>query len=54
MRSWFEALLDVIPSLANILLVVIGAAQIQSSDLTVGEFSSVDLPVHAARAARCG
>jgi ATP-binding cassette, subfamily B, bacterial len=40
MRSWFEGLLDVIPSLANILLVVIGAARIQSSDLTVGEFSS--------------
>ncbi len=39
-RSWFEALLDVIPSLANILLVVIGALRIQSSDLTVGEFSS--------------
>ena len=39
-RSWFEGLLDVIPSLANISLVVIGAARIQSSDLTVGEFSS--------------
>jgi len=39
-RSWFEALLDVIPSLANVVIVVIGAARIQSSDLTVGEFSS--------------
>ncbi len=39
-RSWFEGFLDVIPSLANITLVVIGAARIQSSDLTVGEFSS--------------
>ena len=39
-RSWFEGLLDVIPSLANILLVVIGAARIQTNDLSVGEFSS--------------
>ncbi len=40
-RSWFEALLDVIPSLANISLVVIGALRVESGDLTVGEFSSV-------------
>jgi ATP-binding cassette, subfamily B, bacterial len=40
MRSWFEALLEVIPSLANILLVVIGATRVRSGDLTVGEFSS--------------
>ena len=39
-RSWFEGLLDVVPSLANILLVVIGAARIRSNDLSVGEFSS--------------
>ena len=39
-RSWFEGLLDVIPSLANILLVVIGAARIRTNDLSVGEFSS--------------
>lgn len=39
-RSWFEALLDVIPSLANILLVVIGAARIRTGDVSVGEFSS--------------
>ncbi len=38
-RSWFEALLDVIPSLANILLVVIGAARIRTGDVSVGEFS---------------
>ena len=30
-RSWFEGLLDVVPSLANILLVVIGAARIRSA-----------------------
>jgi len=41
MRSWFEALLDVIPSLTNIGLVVIGAMRVQSGDVTVGEFSSV-------------
>ena len=40
-RSWFEALLDVIPALANISLVVIGAIRVDSGDLTVGEFSSV-------------
>jgi ABC-type multidrug transport system fused ATPase/permease subunit len=41
LRSWFEALLDVIPSLTNILLVVIGALRVRSGDVTVGEFSSV-------------
>jgi ATP-binding cassette, subfamily B, bacterial len=41
LRSWFEALLDVIPSLTNILLVVIGAIRVRSGDVTVGEFSSV-------------
>ena len=40
-RSWFEALLDVIPSLANIALVVIGAVRVGSGDVTVGEFTSV-------------
>jgi ABC-type multidrug transport system fused ATPase/permease subunit len=40
-RSWFEALLDVIPSLTNILLVVLGAIRVDSGDMTVGEFSSV-------------
>jgi ABC-type multidrug transport system fused ATPase/permease subunit len=40
-RSWFEALLDVIPSLANIGLVVIGAVRVDSGDMTVGEFASV-------------
>ena len=41
MRSWFEALLDLIPTLTNIALVVIGAVRVQSGDVTVGEFSSV-------------
>lgn len=41
LRSWFEALLDVIPSLTNILLVVIGAVQVKAGNVTVGEFSSV-------------
>ena len=40
LRSWFEALLDVIPSLANIGLVVLGAVRVSSGDATVGEFSS--------------
>jgi len=40
-RSWFEALLEVIPSLTNILLVVIGAVRVRSGDVTVGEFTSV-------------
>jgi ABC-type multidrug transport system fused ATPase/permease subunit len=41
LRSWFEALLDVMPSLTNILLVVLGALRVRSGDVTVGEFSSV-------------
>ncbi len=41
LRSSFEALLDVIPSLTNILLVVVGALQVRSGDVTIGEFSSV-------------
>jgi ABC-type multidrug transport system fused ATPase/permease subunit len=41
LRSWFEALLDVIPSLTNILLVVIGALRVRSGDVTVGEFASI-------------
>ncbi|MDX2379133.1 MAG: ABC transporter ATP-binding protein [Acidimicrobiia bacterium] len=41
LRSWFEALLDVIPSLTNIALVVLGAIRVDSGDVTVGEFTSV-------------
>ena len=40
-RSWFEALLDVIPSMANIAMVVIGAIRVDSGDITVGEFAGV-------------
>lgn len=41
LRSWFEALLDVIPSLTNILLVVIGAFRVRSGDITIGEMTGV-------------
>lgn len=41
LRSWFEALLDVMPSLTNILLVAIGAWRVRSGDVTIGEFTSV-------------
>jgi ATP-binding cassette subfamily B protein len=41
MRSWFEALLDLIPTLTNIALVVIGAVRVESGDVTIGEFASV-------------
>jgi ABC-type multidrug transport system fused ATPase/permease subunit len=40
-RSGFEALLDVIPSLTNIVLVVLGARRVDAGDVTVGEFTSV-------------
>ena len=41
MRSWFESLLDLIPTLTNICLVVIGALRVSTGDVTIGEFSSV-------------
>jgi ATP-binding cassette subfamily B protein len=41
LRSWFEALLDVIPSLTNILLVVIGSVRVRSGDISIGELSGV-------------
>ena len=41
MRSWFEAILDVIPSLTNILLVLLGSMRVRSGDLEVGELSGV-------------
>jgi ABC-type multidrug transport system fused ATPase/permease subunit len=41
LRSLFEAVLDVMPSLTNIVLVVIGAYRVRSGDVTIGEFSSV-------------
>lgn len=40
LRGTFEALLDVIPSLTNIGLVVLGAMRVDSGDVTVGEFSA--------------
>jgi ATP-binding cassette subfamily B protein len=39
LRGTFEALLEVIPSLTNIGLVVLGAARIRSGDMTIGELS---------------
>lgn len=41
LRSWFEALLDLVPSLTNVFLVVLGAIRVDSGDITVGEFSAV-------------
>ena len=41
MRTWFEALQDVVPAVTNILLVLLGAARVRSGDVTVGEFTSV-------------
>ena len=40
-RSWFDALTDMIPALANIALVLLGAIRVESGDLTIGEFTSV-------------
>ncbi len=40
LRGTFEALLDVLPSMANVGLVLLGAARVRSGHLTVGELSS--------------
>jgi ATP-binding cassette subfamily B protein len=40
LRGTFEALLDVLPSLTNVGLVLIGAYRVRSGELTVGELSS--------------
>jgi ATP-binding cassette, subfamily B, bacterial len=40
LRSTFEALLDCIPNLVNILLIIGGAYRIRSGDMTVGELLS--------------
>ncbi len=40
LRGTFEALLDVVPSLTNVGLVLLGAYRVQSGDLTIGELSS--------------
>jgi ABC-type multidrug transport system fused ATPase/permease subunit len=39
-RSTFEALLDGVPSLVNILLLVIGAMRVESGSMSVGELTS--------------
>lgn len=41
LRTWFEALQDVVPALTNIGLVLLGAVRVRSGDVTVGEFTSV-------------
>lgn len=40
LRGTFEALLDVLPSLTNVGLVVVGAARVEAGAITVGELSS--------------
>ena len=40
LRGTFEALLDVLPSMTNVGLVVLGAFRVRSGDVTVGELSS--------------
>ncbi len=40
LRATFEAALDALPSLANVVIVVIGANRVESGDLTVGELTS--------------
>ena len=40
LRGTFEALLDVLPSMTNVGLVLLGAARVSSGDLTVGQLSS--------------
>lgn len=39
-RSTFEALLDAVPSLVNVLLLIVGAHRVQSGALSVGELTS--------------
>lgn len=41
LRTWFEALQDVLPAMTNIVLVLLGAIRVRSGDVTVGEFTSV-------------
>lgn len=41
LRATFEAMLEVIPSLTNVGLVVLGAQRIRTGDITVGELSSI-------------
>ena len=39
-RSIFEAMLDVVPTLINVLLIVLGAFRVKSGDMSVGDLSS--------------
>lgn len=39
-RATFEMALDMVPSLANLLLMVVGATRVRSGDVTVGELAS--------------
>jgi len=39
-RSVFEAMLDVVPTLLNILLIVLGAFRVKSGEMSVGDLSS--------------
>jgi ATP-binding cassette, subfamily B, bacterial len=41
LRGTFDAVLDALPSLANVAIVVVGAYRVDSGDLTVGELTSV-------------
>lgn len=41
LRTWFEALQDVLPAMTNIVLVLLGSMRVRSGDVTVGEFTSV-------------
>jgi ATP-binding cassette, subfamily B, bacterial len=40
LRATFEAALDMLPSLANVVIVVVGSYRVRSGDLTVGELTS--------------
>jgi ABC-type multidrug transport system fused ATPase/permease subunit len=41
LRGTFEAVLDVLPSLANVIIVVVGSYRVRSGELTIGELTSV-------------
>jgi ATP-binding cassette, subfamily B, bacterial len=41
LRATFESMLELVPGLANVVLVVVGAQRVSTGDLTIGELSSV-------------
>ena len=41
MRATFEALLDAVPNIANVILVVVGAYRVQAGALTVGDIAAI-------------